>query len=128
MSLHPEGKISRACAAPLTAGDHIAIHQPICGFPRAISMKITIPEMEIMLKTMLAAGLHRRNGQAGAGFGGCMAAFIGEIEPFCRLPLSPTPPQTAPESSRIYPVQPSPAQAVSRRLLHDAARHIHVRL
>lgn len=100
-----------ALAAALTAGDHTAIHQlTAASFAGARDLyEITVPEMEIMLKTMLAAPGCIAARQAGAGFGGCMAAFVIEekVEPFVEFVANAYTSDTGIEPC-IYPVQPSP--------------------
>ncbi len=100
-----------ALAAALTAGDHAAIHQlTAASFAGARDLyEITVPEMEIMLKTMLAAPGCIAARQAGAGFGGCMAAFVIEekVEPFVEFVANGYTSVTGIEPC-IYPVQPSP--------------------
>jgi galactokinase len=100
-----------ALATALTAGDHAAIHQlTAASFAGARDLyEITVPEMEIMIETMLAAPGCIGARQAGAGFGGCMAAFVAaeKVESFVGCVAHVYTSVTGIEP-RIYPVQPSP--------------------
>lgn len=100
-----------ALAAALTADDHAAIHRiAAASFAGARDLyEIAIPEMEAMHAAMLAATGCVGARQAGAGFGGCMVAFVDveRIEPFATSVATAYAHDTGIEP-RIYPVQPSP--------------------
>jgi len=100
-----------ALAAALTAGDRTAIRQlSTASFAGARDLyEITIPEMEAMHAAMLAAPGCIGARQAGAGFGGCMVAFVeaDRVAAFVGSVTSAYARATVIEP-RIYPVQPSP--------------------
>lgn len=99
-----------ALAAALAGGDRPAIHD-LCtaSFAGARDLyAITVPQMQIMEAAMLAAPGSIGARQAGAGFGGCMVAFVEQaaVETF-QAQVSSAYRAAAGIVPKIYPVQPA---------------------
>jgi galactokinase len=96
-------------AVALPAGDRESVRRiSSASFAGARDLfEISVPEMEAMFAAMMTAPGAVGARQAGAGFGGCMVAFVdtAKVAPFCEAVAQDYQDRTG-ITPELYPVRP----------------------